>query len=88
MLLILPCHTIVFQCGTVFLMDGLLFRVACCGTVLEYAHLPTERSDSLQHHHMLNHTTLNSSTSIKKQFHTEKNCVTRENEQHQEFYKQ
>jgi hypothetical protein len=27
-------------------MDGLLFRVACCGTVLEYAHLPTERSDS------------------------------------------
>jgi hypothetical protein len=30
----------------VFLMDGLLFRVACCGTVLEYAHLPTERSDS------------------------------------------
>mmetsp|Transcript_22164 Transcript_22164/g.40703 ORF Transcript_22164/g.40703 Transcript_22164/m.40703 type:complete len:91 (-) Transcript_22164:94-366(-) len=50
--------------------------VTCCciclsneyGTVLEYAHEPTERSDSLQHNHMLNHATLNSSTSIKKQF--------------------
>ena len=40
--------------------------------MLEYAHEPTERSDSLQHHHILIHATLNSSTSIKKQFHTEK----------------